>query len=143
MALAERAVGVAILLLSVVSDVFFLIATIRGIRLLKERRENGRHSPGSLDLHKRALIIAISAMIAMIAIILAAIPIFSLPLTPFYFRVHRPLVRLLTVFLVGALVLNGKRTHRGHLLFAPFVWVFYTAAAITGDILVIPLFLGK
>ena len=143
MVFAERTTGIVILLLSLVSDVFFLIATIRGFRLLEEWHKNGRYFPGSLELHKRALIIAIATMLTMIVIILAAIRVFSLPLTPFYFSVHRRLIRLLTVFLAGALFFNGKRFRRAHLLFAPSVWLLYTAAAITGDMLVIPLFLGK
>ncbi len=140
---AERGVGILIVLFSLVSDGLFLVATVYGIRLARERRRGGRHSSGTLGFHRRAVFAAVAVMAVMIVMILTAIPVFSIPLTPFYFRVHRPLVRALTVFLIGALMLNGKRAPRAHLLFAPFVWALYTAAAITGDILVIPLFLGR
>ena len=140
MAILRVSFGVIILALSLASEVQLLVVARRGFRLLGERRASGWHSPESIKRHLRGLWAFVVTTTVMILVIVGGIRLFALPLTPFYYHVHLPLIKAFVGLLIGASVINGKRFPWGHIILTPLVILAFTIASITGDMLVVSLF---
>jgi|GEM_PF-2413885 hypothetical protein len=106
-----------------------------GISLYYQRKKWGWYSPVTLRRHKQLVKLSFLLMLAAVLAIEVSVWSFSLPLTLYYFQVHRPILIAFGAFFCLACIFNGERS-KGHMIFAPPVWLFYIATAITGDILV-------
>jgi hypothetical protein len=106
-----------------------------GILLYFQRKKCGWHYPGTLRRHKQFVKLSFLLMVSAVIAIEVSVWSLNLPLVLYFFQVHRPILIAFGIFFCLACIFNGERS-KGHMIFAPPVWLFYIATAVTGDILV-------
>jgi hypothetical protein len=131
-----------ILAISITSWWLYVETVIEGVRLVRQRRNVLWHDPRTVRAHVAKAILAVLAMFVTVLIVLLAVAYFHLPLTWFYYHVHRWLVDGFLVFLPATFLFNGKWFPRIHRYMGPSTAVLYTLLTISGCYLALSLLIA-